>query len=262
MISVKEPIKNVARRVLSEESYGHLVDLYSKVRRDFDDPKNLKKIVRDVKQAKIDWLIAKRSLENKDFFFIQVGSCDGVSEDPIYQFVTRFRWRGILVEPVKHLFEKLLVTYKNQAGLVFENIAIGRDSGLKTIYRINSTTKAGFVDWYERSSSFYKEHLLKQLNQIKNDFPGAEIIEEPVLCRPFDYLIENYNVGKIDLLHIDAEGYDYEIIKMVPFDRIRPTMIYYESEHLKREDKLSCEKMLATHGYRLIRAKDTFAYLP
>jgi FkbM family methyltransferase len=262
MIRVKEPMKNVARRVLSENSYGHLNALYSKVRREFAEPRNLKQILRDIKQAKIDRLIAQRSVENKDFFFIQVGSCDGESADPIYQFVTKFHWRGILVEPVRYLFDKLLFTYEGQSSLFFENIAISSEAGPKKIYRITSTTKTGFVPWYERCSSFYKEHLLSRIDVIRSYFPAAEIIEEQVSCRPFDYLIDKYNVRKIDLLHIDAEGYDYEIIKMVAFDRIRPSMIYYESEHLRPEDKVSCEKMLVTNGYRLIRAKDTFAYLP
>jgi FkbM family methyltransferase len=262
MISVKEPIKNVARRVLSENSYGQLTTLYSKVRREFDEPRSPQQLLRDLKDARIDRLIAKRGKNNKDFFFIQVGSCDGESGDPIYQFVTKFAWRGILVEPISHLFEKLLVTYEKQNGLFFENIAISSETGLKKMYRVTCTTTAGYVPWHERCSSFYKEHLLKQIDVMRQHFPGTEIVEEDVLCRPFEYLIDKYNVGKIDLLHIDAEGYDYEIIKMVPFRRIRPNMIFYESAHLRPEDKVSCENMLVANGYKLIKGKDTFAYLP
>lgn len=262
MITVKRPIKKVARRLLSDASYEDLAVFYSNVRRGFDEQKGVREILRDVQQARINRVISQCSRNNENFFFVQVGSCDGKTGDPIYEFVTKFGWQGILVEPVKHLFEKLLVTYKNRAGLHFENVAISEEPGPKSIYRITSVTKNGSVPWYERSSSFNKQHLLRQIDTIKRYLPTAEIVAEQVWCRPFSYLLDKYNVQAIDLLHIDAEGYDYEIIKMVPFDRLRPQMIFYESEHLSAEDKVSCEKMLAGNGYKLIRAKDTFAYLP
>jgi hypothetical protein len=129
------------------------------------------------------------------------------------------------------------------------------------MYKVNSITTAGYVPWHERCSSFYKEHLLKQIQAMREHFPDTQIVEEDVVCRPFEYLIEKYKVRTIDLLHIDAEGYDYEILKLVPFSRMRPKMIFYESEQLRPEDKVSCEDMLITYGYKLIRTKDTFAYL-
>jgi FkbM family methyltransferase len=262
MISLKQAVKSVAARVLSKNSYERLLACYSRIRHFIDEPITVKKILLGMKQRKINRIITRRSRGIKEFFFIQVGSCDGETEDPIYDFVTRFHWRGILLEPLRHLFAKLLVTYKNQPGLHFENIAISTDVGVKTVYRINSTTKEGYVPWYERSSSFYKDHLVRQIDTIKADFPDAEIIEEEVVCRPLDYLLTKYNVVKIDLLHIDAEGYDFEIIKMVPFTRIKPNMIFYESAHLSAADKRACEILLVSHGYKLITARvDTFAYL-
>jgi FkbM family methyltransferase len=262
MITVKRPIKTIARRLLSDASYEDLAVFYSNMRRGFDEQKGVREILWEVQQARINRVISQCSRQNGNFFFIQVGSCDGKTGDPIYEFVTRFGWHGILVEPVKHLFEKLLVTYADREGLCFENVAIAKESDSKTIYRITSVTKNGSVPWYERSSSFNKQHLLRQLDTIRRYLPTAEIVEEQVSCRPLGYLIDKYNVQAIDLLHIDAEGYDYKIIKMVPFGRIKPRMIFYESEHLSPADKIACEKMLIANGYKLIRAKDTFAYLP
>jgi FkbM family methyltransferase len=227
-----------------------------------NEPKAIKHVLRDVQDARINRLISQFSQKNKDFFFIQVGSCDGKTGDPIYAFVNKFGWRGILVEPLKYLFEKLLTNYRDNKGLHFENIAIARETGQKKIYRVSSVTREGSVPWYERISSFDERHLLKQLEAIRNYVPNAKIVAEEVRCRPFSYLLDKYAVQEIDLLHIDTEGYDFEIIKMVPFDRVKPRMIFYESEHLSSSDRLSCEKVLGGIGYKLIRAKDTFAYLP
>jgi FkbM family methyltransferase len=263
MASLKEAIKALACRVLSKNSYDRLLGFYSKILRFVDEPITVKQILLHIKQKKIDRLITRHSLQAKDFFFIQIGSCDGETEDPIYDFVTRFHWRGVLVEPLSHLFEKLRVTYQNQTDLSLENIAISRDAGVRKLYRINSTTTEGYVPWYERSSSFYKEHLLNQIDTIRTHFPGAQIIAEDVRCQPLEYLLAKYRVQKIDLLHIDAEGYDFEIIKMIPFTRLKPNMILYESAHLTGADQKACKQLLASNGYQLLTARvDTFAYLP
>ena len=94
MISVKKPIKSVARHVLSEDSYNDLAALYLKLRRDLNEPKVIKHLLRDVQEARINRVITQFSRDNKDFFFIQVGS-----GAPIYQFVNKFGWRGSWLSP-------------------------------------------------------------------------------------------------------------------------------------------------------------------
>jgi transcription antitermination factor NusG len=51
----------------------------------------------------------KRSLEktfktNKEFSFIQVGANDGISFDDLYDFVTKRKSFGVVIEPVKVTF--------------------------------------------------------------------------------------------------------------------------------------------------------------
>jgi hypothetical protein len=60
------------------------------------------------------------------FFFIQIGAADGRIGDPIHHLVERHRWRGILVEPLPHMFAALRATYRHRPDLVLENVAIPR----------------------------------------------------------------------------------------------------------------------------------------
>jgi hypothetical protein len=68
--------------------------------------------------------------------FVQVGANDGKTEDYLYDFVHEHGWRGVLVEPVKPVFEKLVKNYDGIPGLIFENVAISEQDGMRTFYRL------------------------------------------------------------------------------------------------------------------------------
>lgn len=219
----------------------------------------LKKSIFRFNQRRIEEKIIHISQKDSDFFFIQIGSNDGISGDPIHKFIINYHWRGILVEPVSYLYAELLATYKNQKELFFENVAIDKEAGYRSFYRIRKADESKHIFWYEKLGSFNKEHLLKHRKKIP-DF-DEKFLEEKVKCLTLETLLKKYNVKKINLLHIDAEGYDYEIIKMVSFNGIKPQMILYENKHLSADDKSACKNLLRSHGYKLIKSKDTFAYL-
>lgn len=49
---------------------------------------------------------------------------------------------------------------------------------------------------------------------------------------------------------IDAEGYDFEIIKTIPFEYIKPGVIVYEDSHFNDEIKIECQRFLKNLGYK------------
>ena len=75
----------------------------------------------------------------------------------------------------------------------------------------------------------------------------------------FATLIEKHNVQTIDLLQLDAEGYDFEIIQSIPFTKVIPSIIRYEHKHI---DNAECRQYLEQFGYEFLHEKhDTVAYL-
>ena len=50
----------------------------------------------------------------------------GVFGDPLHPYIKRFAWRGVLVEPLPHLYRELIQTYAGMPGIRFENAAISR----------------------------------------------------------------------------------------------------------------------------------------
>src|SRR4051812_3493548 len=64
----------------------------------------------------LDHLIALRMLQDPEepVFFIQIGAFDGRTGDQIHDYVVRYGWPGILVEPQPVVFEELCRTYAGQ----------------------------------------------------------------------------------------------------------------------------------------------------
>lgn len=77
-----------------------------------------------------------------------------------------------------------------------------------------------------------------------------------------DSLINKYNLKKIDLLMIDTEGYDFEIIKSIPFDKVKPLVIVFEHSHFSENTVKDCYEFLKNKSYTLQKtASDTIAVL-
>ncbi|MGH8556520.1 MAG: FkbM family methyltransferase [Methylococcales bacterium] len=196
--------------------------------------------------------------QSDDFFFIQVGSNDGIVHDPLYRHVLRNGWNGILIEPVRYYFDLLKKNYANSSQLIFENIAISGRDEYRDFFRIREDLDF-LPRWTKGLGSFKRDVLMKHRWIIPNI--QQYIVQEKVECLSFPSLLERHAVGKIDLIMIDTEGYDFEIIKQIDFSRIRPGVIIYEHKHISRSDRLSCEKLLTEQNYWLHRHfSNTLAY--
>ena len=60
---------------------------------------------------------------------VQIGANDGIVDDPLREFLLRGLWRGVLVEPVPYLFERLRRNYSSRPDLAFANVAIASQRG-------------------------------------------------------------------------------------------------------------------------------------
>lgn len=63
---------------------------------------------------KFDKILDTRAKITDDFFFIQIGSNDGILHDQIHNYVMKYNWSGVLIEPVKYIFNSLVKNYENK----------------------------------------------------------------------------------------------------------------------------------------------------
>jgi FkbM family methyltransferase len=194
-----------------------------------------------------------------DVFFIQIGANEGKMDDPIYHFVTEKGWKGVLIEPVKFIFDKLVRNYNNYSSqLFFENVAISRTEGKQMFYYLRKKEGFDIPFWAEELGSFNKDVILKHKMYI----PQIEelIIEEDVPITTISALQLKYNISEPDLLMIDTEGYDFEIIKSYPFSICKPPVLIYENKHLGNICHKQSLVFLRNWGYKLFAFEgDTLA---
>lgn len=81
------------------------------------------------------WKFAK----NKgSLYFMQIGGNEGLVSDPIFKLIKQLPWKGIIVEPQWDVFHSQLKrTYRFEKKVILENVAIAREEGFRTIYKLN-----------------------------------------------------------------------------------------------------------------------------
>jgi FkbM family methyltransferase len=178
-----------------------------------------------------------------NFFFVQVGANDGKRDDPIHEYVERFRLRGILIEPQPKTFESLKATYAHRPDLVLVNAAIAPVDGKVTIYQARSPD--GSEPWVDLLTSFDLTTLRKTLG------PRSSALVEQVEVRAVSpaTLLAEHTFNQVDLLQVDTEGYDYEVLKLFDLPLLRPSIVHFEHRLLKRADWESAIELLVSNNY-------------
>lgn len=185
-----------------------------------------------------------------EVFFLQIGANDGFHFDPIEPFVASGKWHGILVEPVPFLFERLTARYAGRSDLMFENCAIASADGTRKFYYVRPVGDAT-DKWGGGIGSFSLAHVLKYAPMIPD--LGKRIEPVQVQCLSLVSLLAKHQVNHLDAFVVDVEGFDWQVIQTIPFERIRPTLLMYEHEHLKPDADAACVAMLKGQGYRILR---------
>jgi FkbM family methyltransferase len=180
--------------------------------------------------------------------FVQVGSNNGITADPISRFITNSDWKGVLIEPVPYLFDELKENYKPYSDrLIFENSAIANVNGELKFYRLKKSENKDLPYWYDQLGSFNKEVVLKHRDSI----PGFDdlFIEDKVNAITFSGMLDKHSIGNVDFIQIDTEGYDYEILKLIPFESFNVEFIMFENRHLSDTDYKQAIRLLKANGF-------------
>lgn len=200
-------------------------------------------------------------------FFIQVGANDGVRGDPLRRLILENEhWNGLFVEPLVQYFQLLKQNYRNAPRFMFENVAIAAEQGRREIFYVSKDAEAAFGDelpsWFYGLGSFDKNHILSHLAAL-GDKIEPYIVAEEIEAVPLQMLLDRNSVTSIDVLSIDTEGYDYQVLAQVDFDRYKPSVVLFEHKHLSNDDRDLANKLLAGHGYECTEyGGDTLAILP
>lgn len=207
---------------------------------------------------KIEVLISELTSTHNKVFLVQIGSNDGKTNDPFYDYFIKGNWSAVLVEPVPYVFERLLKTHEGKPGVVLANVAISDHDGSKEFFHLKRSDSTNTPWWYDQIGSFSRDQVMKSRDEI----PDLEslLTSTTVRCLTLPQLLETHSVTHIDILHTDLEGYDYDVLRQLDFSRWSPELILYEHKHLSSGHIALCSERLKNNGYRLISGSaDTLA---
>jgi FkbM family methyltransferase len=188
------------------------------------------------------------SLLHSEVRFLQIGSNDGMSGDPIREFVVQNKtWRGAFVEPVPQIFSKLRrnYAYLKRPGLKFLNYAVSDRSGVQDFWKIRDDCLSEFALFANLIGSFDRNHIVKH-------FPGiaaSKLERIHVPCKRYEDVLADAGLDDVDLLNIDVEGHESRILRSIPFGRSNPQLIVFETSHMAHQLRDDIVLMLRRHGY-------------
>ena len=153
---------------------------------------------------------------------------------------------GLSIEPIKFYLDRL----PNKEGVKKINCAIGDVDKDTHVYWVppDKIDEYGLPEWVRGCGSVDNPHVLI-----------SEDVQEPLPIRmiTWDRLIDDYDIGSVEYLKIDAEGYDFNIIEQILESpkKILPNKIKFEQNYGKAgEEKDNSEfiKKLKIHGYIVV----------
>lgn len=184
-------------------------------------------------------------------FVVQVGAMDGKTFDPVHEFIKRFGWSGLLIEPVREHFERLRETYRENPGITFANVAVAGHSGTVELFRVPSehVIEGRVPKWGLGAASVYADRNALSFPEVR-----PFVVREEVSCMTLPEILRQNNVARIDILQIDVEGFDYQALKQLDFSLYRPKVINMEIVNIPKSERTACKRLLDSHGYTYVKA--------
>ncbi len=189
--------------------------------------------------------------------FVKVGANDGITHDPCSDLLLNDpAWRGLFIEPVPYLFERLRKNLGGADRFIFDRSAIG-PAGTACLYYIDPAAKEAFPDlpaWFDQVGSFDSSHIHRHFGHRLDHYLRKQNLE----VVPLNAVLKKHGLEDLHLLHIDTEGYDYQVLSTLDFAVARPQIIFIEHKHLARGDRIALLKLLKDADYRVHDCGDDY----
>lgn len=198
--------------------------------------------------------------EPRGLRFVQIGANDGLHGDPLYPFVARYEWTGVMVEPVPATFAALQRRHGGNPRIRLVQAAVDAQPGRRVIYSVDDphAKLPGFV---HAIASFHRDHLLS-FSQLVPDI-ARHIVEQEVPCQTLAQILADAGFDQLDILQIDTEGHDDVVLAQVDLAQVRPRVIQFEHTHLPSPRLVDCLLRLREAGYAFsLEGRDLCAVCP
>ncbi len=198
----------------------------------------------------MDPLLGALATFNRQALVIQIGANEDSRRNPLRDMFFRSRWRGVIVDPLPLVAERLYEAYGHLSRVSVEQAAIAPLDGEQPFYYDSCALKS---DRRQTATDFSLPGALRReilyLAPTYHSCLDECIAEMVVPCLTFESLCRRRRIEKFDVLRIDTAGDEAEVLEQVDLARFQPTLIVYNHALLGTGVKQACDARLTVFGY-------------
>lgn len=174
--------------------------------------------------------------------FVDIGAHDGVTFSNSYFFEKERQWKGVCVEPIPEIFQKLDET----RNCIKVNGCISQKVGSEKFLRV----KGEFVDT-EMLSGLVEDYDPRHLERIDREIKqyGGSKEEIEVACYDINKILQEHKINHVDFFTIDTEGNELNILKTIHFDAFDFDIFIVENNYETNE----INKLMSANGFKRIK---------
>jgi len=181
-------------------------------------------------QLKQDVDVIQFYKQKKNGYFIEIGANDGINLSNTYLLEKNYNWKGICVEPIPDIFNKLK---NNRPNSICVNKAIYSYSDMILKFNI--------------ASCDLLSGIVEHINCHKSSLNNGKIIDVQTIS--MNDLLDNNNAPNfIDYLSIDTEGSEFEILKTIDYDKYTFGIIHVEHNYVEPQ-RTNMKEFLLSKNY-------------
>lgn len=179
-------------------------------------------------------------------FYIEAGANNGITQSNTHSLES-LSWNGLLIEPNKQRFSECQ-SHRSDRN-IFENCA------LVSFDHKESTIAGNFAEQNIDDSLVSQVtipldyHDIHQRTATEEKAATRPIIHVP--AKTLQSIVDHHKIKQIDFLSLDVEGYEYEVMNGLDFEKNPPRFIRVETSSLQyRID--ACHEYMTTKGYHFL----------
>lgn len=161
--------------------------------------------------------------------YVEAGAHDGIDQSNTKYLNERLGWKGILVEPSRSAFDKLIVNRSND--ICVHGCLVSSDYAEQVV-------------WGDFDGGLMSSVEGKRLDSSRMNLKSAPAIT-------LDKLFSDNGITRVDFISLDTEGYELEILKGIDFTRVIPRYFLIE---IYSRDYEAIDTYMDSKGYVMIES--------
>uniref|UniRef100_A0A2P2IA64 Protein Star-like n=1 Tax=Hirondellea gigas TaxID=1518452 RepID=A0A2P2IA64_9CRUS len=189
-----------------------------------------------------DRLAAEIFKNQKGLYFVEVGALDGETMSNTLYLERELGWKGLLIEPTPAIFDRMIAKNRKTVGL---NACLSPNKTAMELPFRQVTLDAK-----------YNGLVMEGENVTRSNVSSTTIL---VPCYPFYNILEAVGNPIVDFLSLDIEGAELEVLKTIPWDKVKIRLICVEVIHTQGGED-AVKSFLKEKGYTFLLTKKFDSY--